>query len=171
MCGEHSFLSILKMFRMGSSPHVRGALHVALRVFCPAGIIPACAGSTLSRLHAVSGRRDHPRMCGEHLSVVMSMESNGGSSPHVRGARRLTAGKCLTSGIIPACAGSTSNMPLMVSRAWDHPRMCGEHVSDNIVLAVLPGSSPHVRGALYGRVDFRHVPGIIPACAGSTLRK
>ena len=50
----------------GSSPHVRGAQHWAGPFQQNGGIIPACAGSTITRLCARPKPRDHPRMCGEH---------------------------------------------------------------------------------------------------------
>ena len=71
-----------------------------------------------------------------------------GSSPHVRGARRLTLNPRPAAGIIPACAGSTEAGEFAGDGAGDHPRMCGEHrlVASKLVLS--QGSSPHVRGAL-----------------------
>ena len=48
--------------------------------------------------------------------------------------------------------------------------MCGEHLAVRSPLRMDSGSSPHVRGALQLPVDFRHIAGIIPACAGSTRR-
>ena len=59
-------------------------------------------------------------------------------------------------------------MPLMVSRAWDHPRMCGEHVMMVGSFRLSKGSSPHVRGALLADRAIICAFGIIPACAGST---
>ena len=71
---------------VGSSPHVRGA-HSPLHAHQGRrGIIPACAGSTVrSRFNAIRSR-DHPRMCGEHLSYSRFCNAVMGSSPHVRGA-------------------------------------------------------------------------------------
>ena len=66
MCGEHLPRVAIRLRCTGSSPHVRGALRTGFKLPIMVGIIPACAGSTLSRLYAASGRRDHPRMCGEH---------------------------------------------------------------------------------------------------------
>ena len=72
---------------MGSSPHVRGARVVLLGEALICGIIPACAGSTISGF--LKGLRQK------------------GSSPHVRGARLLHDVDGGDDGIIPACAGST----------------------------------------------------------------
>ena len=135
----------------------------------PQGIIPACAGSTPIRDNQVAqvagssphargalqkqlasgnGKRDHPRMRGEHRApadVARAVEgiipacagstknaSNAsswrlGSSPHARGAQAGALSHRAGRGIIPACAGSTA-----ATRGRARPRR---------------GSSPHARGA------------------------
>ena len=132
------------------------------------GIIPACAGST--GLHAIRGcsLRDHPRMCGEHTTDDSFNLDHMGSSPHVRGAHCETCPSVFETGIIPACAGSTHSKPTTRSSIRDHPRMCGEHRNIIACICVSLGSSPHVRGAQKHCRHRRGVPGIIPACAGST---
>ena len=73
-------------------------------------------------------------------------------------------------GIIPACAGSTTSIGHNWTGMWDHPRMCGEHVVLPPFFWTVSGSSPHVRGALARRFASGSATGIIPACAGSTLK-
>ncbi len=151
MCGEHWLRKQPRASDTGSSPHVRGALRRRNGRRIGIGIIPACAGSTVmpSRMR---------------LSLA-------GSSPHVRGAPHRRALCWCCRGIIPACAGSTHS-PSPDSRSpRDHPRMCGEHSARILEDSKVVGSSPHVRGALVGSFAFRLFLGIIPACAGSTLRK
>ena len=46
--------------------------------------------------------------------------------------------------------------------------MCGEHLLVALLLSLLVGSSPHVRGALVDSEKVDDEAGIIPACAGST---
>ena len=107
-------------------------------------------------------------MCGEH---VVSEHLHGhvqGSSPHVRGARLTLSTQPPATGIIPACAGSTSVCFLGKFLVGDHPRMCGEHFNCEEVALMRVGSSPHVRGAHLDRRLPRRESGIIPACAGST---
>ena len=170
MCGEHCCTCALMPAIVGSSPHVRGAPITKATVPMMNGIIPACAGSTFRPRGHVSGYRDHPRMCGEHALNEMKIPREVGSSPHVRGAR----GSCVVpervGGIIPACAGSTrkSRASLVVPR--DHPRMCGEHRVGLECVFLEEGSSPHVRGALRLFRFPLDLTGIIPACAGSTIR-
>ena len=171
MCGEHDAVPELSACDSGSSPHVRGALSCrnCLRLDC--GIIPACAGSTSAVRPSIMVATDHPRMCGEHLEPSPVQNSTAGSSPHVRGARSTCWALTRSAGIIPACAGSTVHPRTPILVGWDHPRMCGEHEMIPSLIIRGRGSSPHVRGAQRSRWRRRHAPGIIPACAGSTLRK
>ena len=87
-------------------------------------------------------------MCGEHHGLYYEYVDKWGSSPHVRGARSCCVSGILSSGIIPACAGSTGSHYLRVRFWWDHPRMCGEHNVSFGITNFPQGSSPHVRGAL-----------------------
>ena len=148
MCGEHVALS------------QAGGLK--------SGIIPACAGSTSPLLPRRAQGRDHPRMCGEHCTSRGVTRDSSGSSPHVRGALQRRSKRHLTSGIIPACAGSTRGWPYWCPPCWDHPRMCGEHAWCRGYGLRRWGSSPHVRGARCGNGRRHGDAGIIPACAGST---
>ena len=107
MCGEHHVTTIRWLTSSGSSPHVRGALVGHLHGLRDCGIIPACAGSTPYSHRHISNQRDHPRMCGEHISQGVQYGTAQGSSPHVRGAQKPHGHARLTYGIIPACAGST----------------------------------------------------------------
>ena len=86
MCGEHSLSKSIVMLKEGSSPHVRGALPACPPRSSLSGIIPACAGSTMSLMITPILHRDHPRMCGEHSSFADGTRIEPGSSPHVRGA-------------------------------------------------------------------------------------
>ena len=170
MCGEHQVSPDAQPMWWGSSPHVRGAHQVIAGDAAADGIIPACAGSTLNSQSRLLWQRDHPRMCGEHgvVSVVGSIAV--GSSPHVRGALGGFQRERITGGIIPACAGSTTFRRRRRGFYRDHPRMCGEHSSFGSLKFSSTGSSPHVRGALERERGIMFQPGIIPACAGSTLR-
>ena len=150
MRGEHSFAHFRKSSMPGSSPHARGALAVAVPDRVLDGIIPACAGSTISGMLSDTYTGDHPRMRGEHAFVIAPKISSEGSSPHARGAHGQRRVEVQGRGIIPACAGSTA--PGIASASW------------------FQGSSPHARGARFARRRYRSKSGIIPACAGSTLK-
>ena len=95
----------------------------------------------------------------------------------------------LECGIIPAHAGNTDRMARANAVRRDHPRACGEHLSDSLItpsesgssprmrgtllvclfLLFLMGSSPRMRGTLLPRDYPRGCFGIIPAHAGNTL--
>ena len=131
MRGEHSFMKLFFDFGGGSSPHARGA---RLRLVCAelaVGIIPACAGSTISYSMLQTGRRDHPRMRGEHVLVLDREAMLDGSSPHARGALLWYHIAKALGGIIPACAGSTRWTCAEAFTRRDHPRMRGEHILES----------------------------------------
>ena len=147
MCGEHTVECPYSTAYRGSSPHVRGALALVLVGAKLLGIIPACAGSTSRSNGGGPPVRDHPRMCGEHPKAHCRATFCLGSSPHVRGAHGEYTVDGVFDGIIPACAGSTSQASSCPTSCRDHPRMCGEHVVGGALLLPDGGSSPHVRGA------------------------
>ena len=91
-------------------------------------------------------RRDHPRICGEHLISSTVKVTGGGSSPHMRGTLPFAVGDERARGIIPAYAGNTQSPRRTRIRWRDHPRICGEHQSDTWSRTRLVGSSPHMRG-------------------------
>ena len=155
------------------------------------GIIPACAGNTSVRDFRASEYGDHPRVCGEHGGDRCHREGARGSSPRVRGTHAASCARMSAMGIIPACAGNTWRACRCGPRTRDHPRVCGEHRSSSsngmiayrdhprvcgehgCKMAYMPGmmgSSPRVRGTLGRRAQRRRIRGIIPACAGNTLR-
>ena len=153
----------------GSSPRVRGTLDAVGSELCGRGIIPACAGNTMSFGTHGAGSRDHPRVCGEHCLPIHLMWSWSGSSPRVRGTHPINLSKTDRVGIIPACAGSTKDSTRQGAFSWDHPRVCGEHFLKLCGTLALTGSSPRVRGTPAPAEANLFDPGIIPACAGNTL--
>ena len=97
------------------------------------------------------------------------MDMQSGSPPHVR-ERPVSASKvALPVGITPACAGKTHMDTISLTRARDHPRMCGKDPSQWAAQFILSGSPPHVRERhvlpTLAKVKLR----ITPACAGKTL--
>ena len=132
------------------------------------GIIPAYAGSTPVHVSPTMLKRDHPRVCGEHLRSSRALMVGEGSSPRMRGALIVITSIELVERIIPAYAGSTSTTTDGTSCRWDHPRVCGEHAFRIYATANRSGSSPRMRGALLFLKIDAHKAGIIPAYAGST---
>ena len=108
MRGEHICSVSLSASTIGSSPHARGAPPSTVTIPRSGGIIPACAGSTVTAAEFFAEAWDHPRMRGEHRKYSAIQIASAGSSPHARGAQKGREGVGERLGIIPACAGSTS---------------------------------------------------------------
>ena len=147
---------------------MRGTLPTAGGVEIVVGIIPAYAGNTRLPGSCSRGVRDHPRVCGEHGEIDVCMAGNMGSSPRMRGTRRLHRLLCRRPGIIPAYAGNTPIASSPVPPTWDHPRVCGEHISSSTFASSTLGSSPHMRGTHFSGSLLIAWLGIIPAYAGNT---
>ncbi len=93
-----------------------------------------------------------------------------GSSPLVRGQRRLFRFARRTGRIIPARAGPTRLLPRRSCPLPDHPRSCGANQNHEPRRHAEVGSSPLVRGQL-PVVQLQSVGRrIIPARAGPTQR-
>ena len=153
---------------MGSSPRMRGTRHHARLETVETGIIPAYAGNTRERHGTVSDRRDHPRVCGEHLPASSGSCTRRGSSPRMRGTPYRQPVLAHGAGIIPAYAGNTRLQRYQHERCRDHPRVCGEHCEGLFVASGDVGSSPRMRGTPARYCASRSNAGIIPAYAGNT---
>ena len=105
VCGE-KFVEVAKIFHdLGSPPRVRGkVLHLCFRVALK-GITPACAGKSGWHSCCPGCNRDHPRVCGEKVLLIIGISKARGSPPRVRGkvSERLMGGNYAR--ITPACAG------------------------------------------------------------------
>ena len=156
------------MLYMGSSPRMRGTRHHARLETVETGIIPAYAGNTRERHGTVSDRRDHPRVCGEHILGDSNADIHRGSSPRMRGTRGGGIGALRLVGIIPAYVGNTPHTTCSWSRNWDHPRVCGEHHTCTFTGRLGAEPSPRMRGTPNVRLVGRLGLGIIPAYAGNT---
>ena len=152
----------------GSSPRMRGTRHNRRQGLHQPGIIPAYAGNTRLRRVARVWRRDHPRVCGEHQTAWSAGCRGWGSSPRMRGTQGLVVEPFGEPGIIPAYAGNTVRPHPSHAWPWDHPRVCGEHVTIPEDALLTAGSSPRMRGTLISAFDPRFDHGIIPAYAGNT---
>ena len=106
-CGEHVPMTLIVEGFNGSSPRMRGAQYAGGEDLNTARIIPADAGSTRRTGLSVERFEDHPRGCGEHVDPGISLCSQTGSSPRMRGAPAPVSRSEGDCGIIPADAGST----------------------------------------------------------------
>ena len=151
VCGEHRNHRTSRRDTSGSSPRMRGTpvgMPSASRLV---GIIPAYAGNTEGGMPLMLARRDHPRVCGEHVYGRYSLPTASGSSPRMRGTRVDACGVSVYGGIIPAYAGNTCYQLGAQHCYGDHPRVCGEHTLSGIAERTGLGSSPRMRGTLKAR--------------------
>ena len=118
----------------------------------------------------MTAHRDHPRIRGEHAPKLIVKFSSPGSSPHTRGAPSSKSLRICRPRIIPAYAGSTACVTLVLRLSLDHPRIRGEHSPQGPAHRPARGSSPHTRGAPMNPSWYVSNSRIIPAYAGSTLR-
>ena len=168
VCGEHEAFVQDGQLSAGSSPRMRGTHGTNRSKIEIIGIIPAYAGNTAPLPFAFVCKRDHPRVCGEHLEHARVHVSVTGSSPRMRGTRMGLAAKHALDGIIPAYAGNTLRRISYLATIWDHPRVCGEHNSTPVSHIGQKGSSPRMRGTLKPWAYTCAGMGIIPAYAGNT---
>ena len=127
VCGEHDGAYLPRRVFRGSSPRMRGTRSATSTRRPETGIIPAYAGNTCHSGVNWPSVRDHPRVCGEHSSSPWMLSEATGSSPRMRGTRRLPQGHASIRGIIPAYAGNTGSGLCQRTLTRDHPRVCGEH--------------------------------------------
>ena len=163
--------------RIGSPPRMRGK------------------GTARTIRNTASGR-DHPRVCGEKVRVMVPKRCRAtGSPPRVRGKgcsfvacmRTCTgitpacAGKraspCTSenanTGITPACAGKrpSNAKERLLCRKGSPPRVRGKGPCTACSTSVVQGSPPRVRGKACSalRVTPSSI-GITPACAGKSCQ-
>ena len=72
-------------------------------------------------------------------------------------------------GLIPACAGKTSNASIIKRQIRAHPRVCGENFVAFHAASSKIGSSPRVRGKRLDEAACSVFERLIPACAGKTI--
>ena len=148
-CGENDSFLISSTDVSGSPPQVRGKRILEKKPFELPGITPAGAGKTLHSSAIVCSIGDHPRRCGENLSLRSAAATTAGSPPQVRGklaSALRVRGIC---GITPAGAGKTQ-----AETASRHGRY---------------GSPPQVRGKPCAKYLQKGKKGITPAGAGKTF--
>ena len=166
--GEHSLWTHGGVALLGSSPLARGT-HILPSIPCHKnGLIPARAGNTCTSLQNDLTIWAHPRSRGEHVLTEPPVLPPVGSSPLARGTRRHSACRLPAAGLIPARAGNTRRILLLVSLAWAHPRSRGEHRLPLTRRRTPRGSSPLARGTLRPIARDTRAVGLIPARAGNT---
>ena len=117
-------------------------------------ITPAYAGKSGYYSTAGSSGKDHPRVCGEKISVKFCCTSASGSPPRMRGKVAVSLVLILAAGITPAYAGNRLWWCRHSAGLRDHPRVCGEKENPLDVLHYYPGSPPRMRGKGYLQVRY-----------------
>ena len=161
----------ISMGILGSPPQVRGKQirHSYLRL--QERITPAGAGKTCYARCCTDFAWDHPRRCGENILNRILFGSTAGSPPQVRGKHAVCKALAQIERITPAGAGKTRKDENDLFCKWDHPRRCGENLTNSDLQPNMLGSPPQVRGKLLN-FGMRSAPcRITPAGAGKTLKR
>ena len=93
-------------------------------------ITPAYAGKRKIPQIVASKCRDHPRLCGEKSSGIVTSVPPLGSPPPMRGKVGNGLKSNFIHGITPAYAGKSVPDSVIVNFVKDHPRLCGEKSAD-----------------------------------------
>ena len=147
---------------------MRGKLAGLMSPAAVVRITPACAGKTYYMGLWAGEIRDHPRVCGENMRIEWECLILEGSPPRVRGKRFFQTSHKPAMGITPACAGKTLKIKMLLTKARDHPRVCGENQPSPVWATARGGSPPRVRGKHSRKPSAPVLYGITPACAGKT---
>ena len=135
---------------LGSPPRARGRRIAAPDPVRPAGLTPACAGTTRPPPCPPTPPWAHPRVRGDDSRRWMRPVCGGGSPPRARG-RRVDRGQ----------EGSGQ---------LAHPRVRGDDKRALDPDPVQSGSPPRARGRRRLRGGADGLVGLTPACAGTTCR-
>lgn len=125
------------------------------------GVDPA-AGS-----HAL-GSRDHLRVCGAVMGVMVLTTLALGLSPRVRSGLSTLVNSSESRRIISACAEQTPCAAGGACTSQDHLRVCGADHTSRVRTTVVVGSPPRVRSRQWCALLPGRLPGITSACAEQT---
>ena len=110
---------------IGSSPLARGLPSRAPTERRRWRIIPARAGFTPNWAPRTCLPPDHPRSRGVYADARRPAGGDPGSSPLARGLPHRDTSEVRSAGIIPARAGFTIHIALLIAGPGDHPRSRG----------------------------------------------
>ena len=133
--GEYRGVFFIPFFNTGSSPLTRGILFEKVGAIGVQRFIPAHAGNTplfplLTNLNQV-----HPRSRGEYPIEHLSQKRSLGSSPLTRGIHAAEEQRADQVRFIPAHAGNTFPVDLLVKMVKVHPRSRGEYTKKSLILS------------------------------------
>ena len=150
----------------GSPPRGRGKVCIAFLGLSASRITPAWAGKRYQQQVGRAVGRDHPRVGGEKLRLLVVTPGQKGSPPRGRGKVEPQCPQNSLSGITPAWAGKSTQVGGTEVILKDHPRVGGEKYAGRRHRGDLKGSPPRGRGKgqLHPWAAFH--AGITPAWAG-----
>ena len=148
--GENNPLRSMMMNRFGSSPRIRGESTDYLEGTGGERIIPANTGRIQPSSTTARNPPDHPREYGENEKTRTETQKLRGSSPRIRGEFLPLREAPPRGGIIPANTGRITTRRATCSSWRDHPREYGENSKMRPPKATVEGSSPRIRGELWG---------------------
>ena len=106
-CGENHCIIPKNNVTLGSPPRMRGKPTPSRISSNSPRITPAHAGKTLAALRGSFLQRDHPRACGENISLSVHWIAQRGSPPRMRGKLVSSGQVSQAQRITPAHAGKT----------------------------------------------------------------
>ena len=151
---------------MGSPPPMRGKALLPAELEARARITPAHAGKSSAPVPRPAGREDHPRPCGEKLTIRIGYVLDAGSPPPMRGKGPYTPFCRFHPRITPAHAGKSMFPERLNEVRQDHPRPCGEKCASLSSCMCGKGSPPPMRGKGWRSWTCSRNLRITPAHAG-----
>ena len=125
-------------------------------------------GKAYKTLCDMEAMRITPAYAGKSQMFVGKIVECKGSPPPMRGKVSIIQLPFRLCGITPAYAGKSLAEFGKTSKAWDHPRLCGEKTSNTVNHKTNQGSPPPMRGKeMLARSCQRHKR-ITPAYAGKS---
>ena len=110
-------------------------------------------------------------MCGDVPLGIQLARLGDSKTPHVRGCTSLLRSGFLFENQNPACAGMYRFYTYQTGRRQPKPRMCGDVPSAGVIVELLGGKTPHVRGCTLHGQSNRICLEQNPACAGMYLKE
>ena len=110
-CGENLSRWSSRLDGAGSPPRMRGKPYMKERIEYDDRITPADAGKTAYPHSLYDTNQDHPRGCGENVSIFYNCNVGKGSPPRMRGKPMYLTYSDGVTGITPADAGKTRVEP------------------------------------------------------------
>ena len=147
--GELCFLICFSVGQRGSSPLTRGTPACKRSITLVKRFIPAYAGNSVEETDDHLDQAVHPRLRGELVQRTTTKCVRFGSSPLTRGTLIKEHAVLAHGRFIPAYAGNSLMLLIMVMVLLVHPRLRGELYPSNQPMPFKYGSSPLTRGTHY----------------------